>query len=559
MPRPKRTKIASTTTTTTRVVKTTKAATPAPRQQQTINKAPERVESSLSDDSDGLVVKATRTLRRMPWQPEPQKDVDLTMTGALPAKAGKKTSRTPGRRDSPRVVISSGTRRMPSSDASRKTRTSNGSANTEAQELSPSEARPVAAVITHDGLLEDDDSTGFGDNLLTFSSLDSDSPAHGTRPPSAMKVGATPAHEISTLALTNFKRRARQPSLLRMVHQTTDVEDNDLSELGTFDDLDDFHPEHESTPLHVHKSTERAEVDNNSVFGLHSSESRGRKRKLSSPVIQVPRSSPPYDPPSGADVTESRATSPSLPDDVIESRETVIETQEEADQENLSETMAPPRSSSPPVEEIEDSPNSPVKSRQRRTRGAPKKAYIGQDSDGEELDSRSKAKSKKKPKAHQGISTAKLQALLPRRRIRVPQERDEYDILSSDEVDNTPIDSDQDELQMPNPRRAPIARKTVHKKLVKKATHTAKKARAPSKISNKNTRTYSRRISSDKENEEAVVVDDDSEGVEETTEASIVIPSPQLKAIAKKFEDVDAWEMDFESVDANADTSSPWR
>jgi hypothetical protein len=559
MPRPKRTKITSTTTTTTRVVRTTKAATPAPRQQQNVTKIPERVESTLSDDSDGLVVKETRARRRMPWQPEPQKDVDLTMTGALPAKVGNRIGRTPGRRESPRVVISSGTRRVSSSDASRETRTSNGSSNTEAQELSPTEARPVVALNTHDGLLEDDDSTGFGDNLLTFSSLDSDSPAHGTRPPSAMKVGATPSHEISTLALTNFKRRVRQPSLIRMVHQTTDVEDNDLSELGTFDDLDDFHPEHESTPLHVHKSTEGAEVEKISGLSLHSSASRGRKRKLSSPVIQVPRSSPPYDPPSGADVTESRATSPSLPDDVVESRETVVETQEEADPDNLSETLAPPRSSSPPVEDVEESSNLVVKSRQRRTRGDPKKADMEQDSDVEELGLRSKAKSKNKPKAQQGISTAKLQALLPRRRIRVPQERDEYDIQDSDEVDDTPIDSDQDELQMPNPRRAPAVRKAGNKKLIKKATRTAKKARAPSKISDKNTRTYSRRISSDKENEGAVVVDNDSEGAEETTETSIVLPGPQLEAIAKKFEDVDAWEMDFESVDANGDDSSPWR
>jgi hypothetical protein len=559
MPRPKRSKIASTTTTTTRVAKTSKVATPAPRQQQEATKAPKRVETSLSDDSDGLVIKATRARRRMPWQPEPQKDVDLTMTGALPAKAGKRSARITGRRDSAREVESSETRHIPSSDASRKTRASNGSANTEAQELSPTEARPVAPATGDNGLLGDDDSTGFGDNLLTFSSLDSDSPAHGTRPPSAMKVGVTPAHEISTLALTNFRRRARQPSLLRMVHQTTDVEDNDLSELGTFDDLDDFHPEHESTPLHIHKSTERVEVENNSRLSLHSSALRGKKRKLSSPVVQVPRSSPPYDPPSGADVTESRATSPSLPDNVIESREAVMETQESEDQAIMSETMAPPRSSSPPVEEIDDSLDSQTQPRPRRTRGAPRNAGRGQDSDGDELDSRVKSTTKKKAKAHHGISTAKLQALLPRRRTRVPLERDEYDIQDSDEVNDTPIDSDQDELQMPNPRRAPAARKGGHKTASKKPARTVKKATAPTKTNDRNSRTYGRRISSDKENEEADAVDDDSGDAEETTETSIVLPGPQLKAMAKKFEDVDAWEMDFESVDANADDSSPWR
>lgn len=96
--------------------------------------------------------------------------------------------------------------------------------------------------------MEEGDSSGFGDHMLSFTSLDSNSPAHGTRLPSAIKVGATPAHERSILALTNFKRRARQPSLLRMVHQTTDLEDNDGEDMDLYaDDLDDceyHHKEH---------------------------------------------------------------------------------------------------------------------------------------------------------------------------------------------------------------------------------------------------------------------------------------------------------------------------
>ncbi|KAF2792181.1 hypothetical protein K505DRAFT_326346 [Melanomma pulvis-pyrius CBS 109.77] len=560
MPRPKRTKVASTNTTTTRVAKPLKA-TPVPRQKPQVSKAHDRTES-LSDDSDGLVVRSTRVRRRMPWEPEPQKDVDLTMTGALPVKNGKKSGTTPRSGEPLRMETSLRSGRIPSSDVSRKSRTSNGSANTYSDALSPTESRPVVPLTVHDAPVEEDDSTGFGDNLLTFTSFDSDSPAHGTRPPSAMKIGGTPAHETSILALTNFRRRARQPSLLRMVHQTTDVEYNELdnlNDLGDMEELDDFHPEHESTPLHVHKSTHGIDAGNTSGLNLSSSGSRSRKRKLSSPVIQVPRSSPPYDPPSGADVTESRAASPSLPEGVVESREGVVEDQEEADVEIMSETMAPPRSSSPPADEIEDPPDSPVKSRERRTRRAPTRSGRNQDLDEDELDRPAKPRARNKPKAHHGISTAKLQSLLPRRRTRVPQERDEYDIQDSDEIDETPIDSDQDELQLPNPRRAPPARKGVISKPSKKSTRTAKKSTVPTKTAQKSARTYTRRTSSDKENVRAVVVDGESGDVEETTEPSIVLPKPQLAAIAKQFEDVDAWEMDFESVDPNGDDSSPWR
>ncbi|KAF2705621.1 hypothetical protein K504DRAFT_460334 [Pleomassaria siparia CBS 279.74] len=560
MPRPKRTKIASTTTT-TRVAKPPKVAAPTARQTQRDSRVPARDDSSLSDDSDGLVVKATQPRRRMPWYPEKEQNVDLTMTGALPVRAAMTTGITASRKGSPRVTTSN-IHQTPSSEVSKRSRASNGSAVTE--ELSPVESRPAATTPDHVAPVEDNDSSGFGDNLLTFTSLDSESPAHGTRPPSAIKVGATPAHETSILALTNFRRRARQPSLLRMVHQTTDVEDNeiddmdDLDNLDDLDDLDDFQPEHESTPLHLHKSVHEVEVANNSGLNLSSSGSRGRKRKLSSPVIQVPRSSPPYDPPSGADITESRATSPSLPDDVLESREGVAETQEDeiADAELMSETMAPPRSSSSLVDEIEDSADSPVKARQSRTRGAPTKA--NQYSEENEIDRRGKPKVKSKSKAHHGISTAKLQSLLPRRRTRVPQERDEFDMDDSDAVDITPIDSDQDELHMPHPRQATARRGPVAKP-GKNSTRTAKKPAPATKPTQKNTRTYGRRVLSDKENEHAEGLGDDSDAVEDTAETSITLPESELAAIAAKFEDVDAWEMDFESVDANGDDSSPWR
>ena len=114
----------------------------------------------------------------------------------------------------------------------------------------PSTKKPSTSAhkVTNHLEMEEGDSSGFGDHMLSFTSLDSNSPAHGTRPPSAIKVGATPAHERSILALTNFKRRARQPSLLRMVHQTTDLEDNDGEDMDLYaDDLDDCEYHHKDT------------------------------------------------------------------------------------------------------------------------------------------------------------------------------------------------------------------------------------------------------------------------------------------------------------------------
>lgn len=475
------------------------------------------------------------------------------MTGALPAgerdeeretEVATKKKKNVG---SPAVAVPSEIGRTPSSNASKKSRASKNGAKAAAMETSPAQDAPS----------QDEESSLLDPSLLSFGSLDSESPAHGTRPPSAMKIGGTPAHETSILALTNFRRRARQPSLLRMVQQTTDVEDNDLDDSDALDDLDDFHPDDESTPLHVRKNAPAEETNQRSAHNLSSSGSRGKKRKLASPVVQVPRSSPPIDSLSGADIAKSlRSSSPSLPEGVIENQEEVVESREQAEPGILSDTMAPPRSSSAPIDEIDDSPARP---RQRKKRGESRRKVRGSGSEDEETErpTRMKAKSKSKIKV-ESISTAKLQALLPRRRTRVAQERDEYDILTSDDIEEAPIDSDQDELQLPTPRKGPKGRKATSKPN-KKISRGTKKSAMPTDAARRNTRTYGRHTSSDKENDSAIVMDTNSLEADEPTETTINIPDSKLAAIAKKFEDVDAWEMEFESVDAGGGDSSPWR
>jgi hypothetical protein len=540
MPRPPRAKVAPKTATTTRVAKPAarkplaKAASkPTAKQTRTASAAL----NSFSEDSDSLVAKSrsSRSKRGAPRQqtPEAADEVDLQMTGALPLEEV--------------VSVSATKTRTPVSNASTVRRSTRGSARVSAKKALPVDDSPAQtnspAQDASELALEGD--SGFGD--FTMSSLDANSPEHGTRPPSAVKVGATPAHETSILALTNFKRRARQPSLLRMVQQTTDVEDNDQDDLDNTDnfDFDDFLPQDESTPINVRKNAAEKEVANDSGAHLSSPGTRKSKRK-SAPVVQVPRSSPPFEPPSGVDVGSDRSPSPSLPD-VVESHEEVVE-QTQTNAEPLSETAAPPMSSSPPRELS----TPPAQTRVSRRGRAIKKPVQDDYSSAEETETPARAKRRAKGKAQQSISTAQLKDLLPRRRNRMPQNRDEFDVESSEEV--TQMDSDADELQMPNRRTRTIGgSKTVASPKASKKTGRGKKTGAVSKPGPKSSRTYSRRISSEKENHTRA-------GEREAAmEQSPVEVSEKLAAIRRKFEAIDDFELEFETVDGVTTSSSPYR
>ena len=230
------------------------------------------------------------------------------------------------------------------------------------------------------------------------------------------------------------------------------------------------------------------------------------------------------------------------------------EEQRAAEAEILSETMAPPMSSSDyEVEERQDPRNSPKVRNQRKRRGTA--AEEGEeDSDHEQANRRRQPKGKEKAKRENSISTAKLQALLPKRRTRA--KHDDSDSASV-------IDSDEDELSMPPRRHAQLARKIAAAKVQKKPARAAKKT-APAAKAPKGSRTYGRRISSDKENEgraeaEAEAEEDSEEEDSGHTEVADDKPSSNLQAMAKKFEDIDAFDLDFESVSYVQTSSSPWR
>lgn len=119
------------------------------------------------------------------------------------------------------------------------------------------------------------------------------------QPGSAMKVQNTPTVETSMLALKNFKRRPRQPSMLQMVQQRTAsarpsitntstamyqtaAEDQSVFDLDLdTDEEDDFAPEAEGTPLNARKPT-RLSSASNTQFASARSKAIGATSTLTS-------------------------------------------------------------------------------------------------------------------------------------------------------------------------------------------------------------------------------------------------------------------------------------
>ncbi|KZF21562.1 hypothetical protein L228DRAFT_248286 [Xylona heveae TC161] len=186
------------------------------------------------------------------------------------------------------------------------------------------------------------------------------------------RAHGTPSMESSILAIANFKRRPRQPSILRMVQQDRDNQSGD-------DDEDDFKPDDESTPLNLNRTRTQIppETPASSSSPPASQElplsSGSRKRKLVStqPIsgaqeegnVQVPRSSPREGSPRES-LSERESLSPP-PRSLASEEEDINQSAEDAspsdgDQQShgseiWSQTMAPPASSF-----LADSPGSPV-------------------------------------------------------------------------------------------------------------------------------------------------------------------------------------------------------
>ncbi|KAI5235524.1 hypothetical protein E4T42_09686 [Aureobasidium subglaciale] len=406
-------------------------------------------------------------------------------------------------------------------------------------------------------------------------------PASVARPQSAVKMQSTPGAESSVLALQNFRRRARQPSLLQMVQNpelvaASPIDDTTDFTLGSLGDEDDFAPHDESTPLQVSKSkpvdveqeVEEAEEgeeqqkaqtpeaalpdSDDEFYGAtpqKTSQRQTRKRKsdaIDDSEVQVTRSSPSLPSPSRsiAEPEEYEAIPATAPDDDEEEAATTESQQERL----LSDTYADPMSSSPPPEPI--SPTSPEHHRQ--TPALSPSAI------------RKSARAGGQPKKIKPLTTATLRAMLPKRRA---QRKDEFDFTSSSAHEASSSAFEDERRKKAKTKKPTAPKKTPVAKAKKPATTAA--------TSKRTSRTYGR---SNKENDPVHIssgssslseLNSDDLEADETADTSLDTikgaksddkVSDELRKAREKFMEVDDWEMEFESASIGVgDASSPWR
>ncbi|KAI7020036.1 hypothetical protein KC327_g10057 [Hortaea werneckii] len=489
-------------------------------------------------------------------------------------------------------------------------------------------------------------------------------------PSSVIRPQNTPAAETSILALKNFKRRPRQPSMLAMVQQRTtrpsavnvapEVDDPSVFDLAlgqSEDEEDDFRPEAEGTPMHASKAKRVSSVSSKKKQGTspavnteakpttaHSKKRnsgamdtsmsalgalRAKRQRQSLPApnmegdvvastlsaaspqqvsqpgapsqpqadseVQVINSSPSSSPLS--ETSERNRTEQNVAGEYVvpsteqeheedlygatpprsslrQQQQSAILPEEEPEQDVPNATMAEPASSSP-------LPHDPFDVAEPDVYADPLSQITQQPPEPER-----QVRSKKKAKP---LSTANLQALLPKRRAKPrPRHRTtEYDFTSDDdeesELDAAHLDEDEDELGGRMRRRTSAASKgrksaapsTKSKSRGGRSAQAARKSSAapPARKSTAATgktrkgqpKTYGRAgNASDKENEDAYEsLDEDGDDTTDLPAVDMrqVAKSKELEEAKRKFEEVDGWDMEFESMsqDDHRSSSQAWR
>ncbi|MCJ1368912.1 hypothetical protein MMC20_000119 [Loxospora ochrophaea] len=575
MPRPKRTKLAPSAP--SRV-----PLGPVPSVVNSLlqNSSPKssRQETSTSDDSEGLVTKIKHgTGRRSANKP-------ALMSGALaPGDTGGTRLRPPSAKQ--RAALSRVVRDAEYAktiEASRRRREEATVKERENEILVPSSI-PEAAV--------QQEATTTNPNQETVPSMT----IERVRPDLIPKARATPAREPSILALSNIKRRPRQPSILQLGPSSASPSYNDL------DEFDDFHPDDESTPFPIPKSHSRT---TDTPISSSRSPPISRKRKLTPPEIQVRRSQSPTATSKPVTLTPPKPSINPDPDlygissDEASSEEPNLPLQRLAANspppQIWSDTMAPPESSS----QSGSSPQPPTNSTRNH-----------------KLTTTSSPSNPRRPPRKANVlkpmTTATLQNLLPRRHPRKnakSQNADPFDIPSdSDSHRSASIaapasDADADELSRAAPAPSSSRRTTQRKaKSPIKSSNQPKRTKAPPSLApakpstkrkaptrKKNApsaqskqaatgaqppaKTYTRRqrgrAASNKENDVSVSAptqDKDAtekENEEDNEELISSLPADkgatanaELRKQAIKFKEVDKWSLEFEEVTASS--SSP--
>lgn len=387
------------------------------------------------------------------------------------------------------------------------------------------------------------------------------------------KVQPTPRVISSVLGISNMKRRARQPSLLRLVQ--AHAKDQTADEDDDFDDsLDDFCPDDESTPFMISKPYSGLQISPSLPAALPAQTSSSRKRKRPSPEVEVPksqsfeprlvspppRSSPPAEPDIDQDLycvsppNAKRVLEPSLP--LPSQRRTrtpppdLTRSTLDLPHSRSSVSVSHAKSSTP------EEPKTPTLT--SCAPAAPLSPSPCQSSSPAVATSRTL-----KP-----LSTATLQNLLPRRRFRPkPRQRGIFDLPSSSlttEIDAADLEDDEDELGASAKTRVRLRRnrdtQTGKSKTstIKGAAAAGKKKPAPSRKNDHAkggdiTKTYTRKPTAVEEEEhgavdEATHSEGDETGNEPTPGNNSKAPKGELKSLLRKFEEVDQWELEIEEV-----------
>lgn len=367
------------------------------------------------------------------------------------------------------------------------------------------------------------------------------------------RIPGTPQYQSSMLGGATFRKRPRQPSLLQMVRARNNGSDS-LDE----NDLYDFLPDDESTPLIKTMS----QINPISKSPSSQQTSGSRKRKLATPEVQVPTSQP-LDLPSSPSAPSSQGLDLgdiSGDNDQPEPTLPRIRPTQTPQPQIFDDTLAPPQSSSPPPEPKEWSGIS------KNAKASNKAKPTAQRRPGQlspapsPISPISTQFSPTKPATSKPLTTATLQNLLPRRRVR-SRPKGDYDIPSSSDVelDTRVLGEDEDELSFH------ATCKTRRKKSMMPAQKSVAKAKIQSsKLGTggklkRISKTYTRKtaVESDDENEsDDDVISDAGDG--RNTRGKSKTPAMEGKAkaemerLAAKFREVDEFTLDFEDMTGNS-------
>lgn len=521
MPRPKRSKVAPSAPITFPHLAKPAVASAAQKRKDMFSPASSGRVTTTSDDSDGLVVSKKTGARGRGMKAQ-----EYTMSGALaPEDIGPARLKPPSNQT--RAALSKIAREADYTRTVAESKASKGAESQMEPDQIPSSIPTEPIPASKPSLV----------SMGNSSAITSAQTGLGSR------IGEMPGPQPSMLGAT-FKKRARQPSLLQMLQTQNDPTD-DLDE----DELDDFRPDDESTPMI--KSMLQSNAQHTSSSSHQTSGSR--KRKLATPEIQVPASqsfdlpsSPPSVPPEEQeDLYDPPAEDEARPEPTLPRPRPTQTPQRQID----SDTLAPPQSSSPEKTKTRKTRSKPAKAPTRPQQ--PKRKQLSPAPS--PLSAASTSISPVKPIPLKPLTTATLQNLLPRRRAR-PRARGEFDIPSSSDVelDNTGLGEDEDELSF---HATTKMRRKKAGTIVQKRGGKAKAA--PGKRASK---TYTKKttVESDNENDDE---DDEEDNENENgvagrgrkkTPALDGKAKDEMKRLADKFREVDEYTLDFEDMTANS-------